>query len=444
MRKGMRSLIYTLVVGAIFFAGVPELSAQKLEGFKSYQLLVFCESTSLVTAVYWYNVPGNGPPGRPYMGLYTACAGKCRGVDVSIAEALADLPAGAKSAIEAMVAADEAQGKSPACLKDPQQTSGVPPSASPSPEQKPCKAGNVTLEVSRDSLVQTYSRGDPQPGANPAFKYTAGSGATYTTADANANPNTGDLKASQDAGSSGEPSPGSLVEMSVAYTCEGGESLTKKFSVAVFGLSCYVLADENDWLLPNPPPPTPMPSPSASPSPTGSPAPAPDESPSPTPTPAPTIRCKSQRIGSTRYTGVTTDPTGLPEGEYCTAFLADVRLQGSGTTKDGTKIAYVSGNNPNWRFKTITDFTGADSKPLVENGSVARDRAFVGGNGNTTVTLETGSFLANDTGGAIRGYRLDVFGGTGQKACKAFKNRMEFGTCDPGTTTCPALKSPVP
>ena len=134
----------------------------------------------------------------------------------------------------------------------------------------------------------------------------------------------------------------------------------------------------------------------------------------------------------------------MPNGEYCTAFLADVRLQGSGTSRDGTKVRYVSGNNPNWVFKTIDDFTGADGKPLIVNGSVARDRQIVGGKGDTTVKLESGDFVANDTGGAIKGYRLDVFGGTGQKACKQFKNRIEVGACNPGSDKCPELKSPIP
>lgn len=151
------------------------------------------------------------------------------------------------------------------------------------------------------------------------------------------------------------------------------------------------------------------------------------------------------RIDGVRYSGVTKDPTGLPKGEYCTAFLRDVQLQGSGTTRDGTKIKHVSGVTQNtWVFKTVTVFTGADEKELIVNGSVARDRRIVGGKGDTTVTLESGSFKANDIGDAIKGYRLDVFGGTGRQACKNFKNRIEIGACDPGSDKCPELKSPIP
>lgn len=330
---------------------------------------------------------------------------------------------------------------------DPDRRVNPSPSASPPPEEKPCKAENVSLEVSRYSLIETSSTGDPDPGSSPAFKYTANptSAVSYTTSDPNANPNTGNLKAPANPSSTGEPSPGALAELTVSYTCEGGETVTKKFKTATFGLSCYVLADENDWILPTPSPsptasPTPMPSPAASPSP----APSPTETPSPAPTPTPTLNCKSQKISGTRYSGVTTNPTGLPPGDYCTSFLADVRLQGSGTSRNGTKVKYVSGNNPNWVFKTVTEFTGFDGKPLVVNGSVARDRAIVGGRGTTIVKLERGDFVANDTGGAIRGYRLDVFGGTGQNACRNFSNRIEVGACDPPTNKCPELKSPIP
>jgi 3D (Asp-Asp-Asp) domain-containing protein len=311
------------------------------------------------------------------------------------------------------------------------------PNATPSPNEKSCK--DVSMEVSRSSLLQTSSTGDPQPGANPAFKYSANpsSAATYSTSDANANPSTGDLKAPANPSGTGEPSPGALADLAVSYTCQGGDTVTKKFSVATFGLSCYRFSVENDFIIPAlPPTPTPTPDPTSTPAPTSAPAS------SPTPTPSPPLNCTGYTILGTRHTGVTTNPSGLPPGDYCTAFLADTRLQGSGITRNETKIQYVGGSP--WRFTVVTEHLTADGQLPIPGGSVARDRQIVGGRGTTTVKLERGDFVANDTGGAIKGYRLDIFGGTGLSACRGFQNRMEIGACNPGSDKCPELKSPIP
>src|SRR5262249_49610123 len=132
---------------------------------------------------------------------------------------------------------------------------------------------------------------------------------------------------------------------------------SKTFRVATFGLSCYILADEHDFLDAN-------------------------------------GNCTAITIFGTRYSGITTNPTGLPAGNYCTAFLADVQLQGSGSTANGTMIHWVSGSNPNWAFQVVAQFTGADGTALIPFGSVARDRSIIPR--NTTVQLESGNFVAND------------------------------------------------
>jgi 3D (Asp-Asp-Asp) domain-containing protein len=274
-----------------------------------------------------------------------------------------------------------------------------------------CKNGTcdpIKIVVTRSSLTQTSSTGTPQPGGNPAFTYAANrvsgaSIATYTTNNPNANPNIGEIRAPANPSPNGAPSPGGLAEMTVTYKCQAGDTAEKKFRVATFGLSCYVLADEGDHR---------------------------DQS----------GNCTSIRIGGVTYSGVTTNPTGLPAGNYCTAFLADVRLQGSGTSSNGTMVHYVSGANPTWTFQTVTQFTGADGTALIPFGSVARDRSIVPR--NTTVQLEGRSVVANDTGGAIIGYRLDVFGGTGRNACANVPNTISVGACNPGTAACPALQIP--
>ena len=255
-----------------------------------------------------------------------------------------------------------------------------------------------TISVSRSSLTQTSSTGSPGGGR---FTYASAllSGQlppTYTTPNASANPNTGNITAP--ANPQAAPSAGGLAQLTAEYHCTSGETNVATFRAATFGLSCYILADENDFIAAN-----------------GS--------------------CKSLTIAGTRYSGVSTNPPGLPAGDYCTAFLGDVRLQGSGSTRGGTKIHYLSGTNPTWQFQVVAQFTGADGTALIPNGSVARDRSIVPR--NTNVQLQTGNFVANDTGGAIRGYRLDVFGGSGRASCATFSNIMTVGGCSPAVRQCP-------
>ena len=90
------------IIGITLFAGVSELSAQKkVDGFKSYQLLVFCGESGNATATFWYNVPDDRNTGRPLMGLHSRCAGNCRGKTVSFEDALAGLPEGVSTAFKA-------------------------------------------------------------------------------------------------------------------------------------------------------------------------------------------------------------------------------------------------------------------------------------------------------------------------------------------------------
>src|SRR6185312_13463471 len=180
-----------------------------------------------------------------------------------------------------------------------------------------------TISVSRSSLTQTSSSGSPSGGS---FSYSSAvvSGqlpASYTTGNATANPNTANIVAPKNPQS--PPSPGGLAELTASYHCPTGDTDLHPFRVPTFGLSCYILADENDFLTA-------------------------------------TQTCKSLTISGTTYSGVTTNPPGLPAGDYCTSFLGDVRLQGSGSTRNGTKIHFLSGTNPTWQFSVVANFTGAD------------------------------------------------------------------------------------
>lgn len=95
------------IIRLIFLCALWSICSQpmfaQIDGFKSYQLRVFCGDTKHATAEFWYNVPDDGNKGRPLMGLHTACAGNCEGGHVPLADALAQFPAGVSGALKAKV-----------------------------------------------------------------------------------------------------------------------------------------------------------------------------------------------------------------------------------------------------------------------------------------------------------------------------------------------------
>jgi hypothetical protein len=44
---------------------------------------------------------------------------------------------------------------------------------------------------------------------------------------------------------------------------------------------------------------------------------------------------------------------------------------------------------------------------------------------------------ADDIGGDIQQYRLDLYKGRGKAVCNKFKNIMSVGACSPATSLCP-------
>ncbi len=108
MRRALRPMMLIIVIvvfiGAIFFVGKPRPSSAQNEGFKSYQLLIFCGDSSLASATFWQDVTAGGTVGRPLMGLKTVCAGKkCSGGPVTLANALAQFPSNVSRAMQAKV-----------------------------------------------------------------------------------------------------------------------------------------------------------------------------------------------------------------------------------------------------------------------------------------------------------------------------------------------------
>lgn len=238
------------------------------------------------------------------------------------------------------------------------------------------------------SFSTTVLSGPNPPKASPA------SGMTETS-----NPTTLNFVA---AGPMRSPTAGGMAKLIANYTLDYPytQTITKNDSnnIAAFGLSCYMIALESDY---------------------GS----------------PPNNCSSTRINGVRYSGAVTNPNGL-SGTYCSAFIANVKLQGSGQLNSGTYINYSPITNA---ISAISAVTGADGTPVVAGQTVARDRAIIPGRG---VLVDIDGFgtglLANDTGGAIIGYRLDVFRGSGAAACSNFSNPIVIGACSPEQIgTCP-------
>jgi len=118
MRKSTRLLIsmavLVMIIGAIFFAGKPQPSSAQNDGFKIYDLLVFCGDSQLASAIFGHEATEGGTVGRPLMGTKTICVGKCGGGTVTLPAALAGLPAAVSAALQAKVdkhQADAAAGK---------------------------------------------------------------------------------------------------------------------------------------------------------------------------------------------------------------------------------------------------------------------------------------------------------------------------------------------
>ena len=196
----------------------------------------------------------------------------------------------------------------------------------------------------------------------------------------------------------GAPTPGGLAQVGITFQAPSGASQTRQFLVPTFGLSCYYTTMEQEW----------------------------GSSPS---------NCGSITIRGTRYSGTMTNPPGNLQGTYCTAFLQNVRLQGSGVLADAiTKIHYLSGG-----WSTTDKITGSDLTDVIPDQTVARDRSIIGGRSSVRVALDGlgSNLLANDVGGAIQDYRLDLYRGVGRGVCTGYPNPIVVGACSPGSSTCP-------
>ena len=263
----------------------------------------------------------------------------------------------------------------------------------------------ATITLARESLTTINATAAPSGGVfNFTTTLSSGSnGATVAQANGystSSNPDKIQLTAP---GGGGPPSPGGLETLVATYTVDGAVAKNDLNTIATFGMSCYMVALESDYGTPP-------------------------------------NSCSSTTISGVTYSGAVTNPYGLT-GTYCSSFIANVKLQGTGQLNSGSYIHY---NTSTGQMDSVTSVIGADGTAVIAGGSVARDRAIIPGRGVLVDVDGVGNgLLANDTGGKILGYRLDLFNGAGKAVCANYPNPHGVGVCQtPQGTTCPgsALK----
>lgn len=196
----------------------------------------------------------------------------------------------------------------------------------------------------------------------------------------------------------GAPAPGGRIRIDAKYTVNGVNTFNDQNRVVTFGMSCYMVALEADYGTP----------PGA---------------------------CRETTISGVRHVGSETGLPGLP-GRYCRSFTANIRLQGTGRLTAGGFVNYDVNTKT---YRRVNKPTGADGTEVVAGRSVARDRKIIPGLGVLVDVDGIGrGLLANDTGGKILGYRLDLFRGAGNAACAGFPNPIRIGACQVAQgITCP-------
>jgi len=179
----------------------------------------------------------------------------------------------------------------------------------------------------------------------------------------------------------------------VTYAAPGG-SATKSFSVPTFGISCYDIALETDYMTNG--------------------------------------QCSNGQTPSTA-TGIT--------GTYCPAFLSNVKIEGAGFSVNGTAIQYST--NTSAYYLPPNNTPQAATGPLIAGQTVARNYSTIPPVTGWTVALDgfPPNLQATDTGdpGKITAYRLDLFNGAGQAVCANYPNPIRIAACSPGNTKCPTM-----
>lgn len=255
-----------------------------------------------------------------------------------------------------------------------------------------------TIALSRTSLTEVQATGTPLGGVFSLTTQPISGGnfaAVVQSQGATINPNPALVQAPPGGGA---PTPGGLERLVAKYTVAGVDAVNSANTIATFGMSCYTVALESDYgVAPN--------------------------------------NCSATTLYGVRIAGAVLNPNGLT-GTYCAAFISNVKLQGTGQLNGG---GYINYNVATRVMVPVATVTGADNTPVVAGQTVARDRTIIPGRGVMVDLSGIGTgLLANDTGGAIRGYRLDLFNGAGRAACANYANPISVGVCQtPQGATCP-------
>jgi 3D (Asp-Asp-Asp) domain-containing protein len=111
-------------------------------------------------------------------------------------------------------------------------------------------------------------------------------------------------------------------------------------------------------------------------------------------------------------------------------------FQGTGQTNTEQFLHYTQSS-----ITTLSDVTNNDGSQLVARRTVARDLNIISATGVLIDVDQIGTkLLANDTGGAISGYRLDLFNGAGIAACANFTNPICVPACETAQPLCPSTE----
>ena len=117
---------------------------------------------------------------------------------------------------------------------------------------------------------------------------------------------------------------------------------------------------------------------------------------------------------------------GLPPAtQYLASFIQDVRLQGSGQTRDGQILHYDGGGKFSIQNcpRTASGACAVDGQTVAVDRNLVPFKATVAFRLNDSDHSEAGLRVAQDTGGGIAGRHIDIYFGTRRTECNQWGKR---------------------